>query len=127
MVAVVPNRTAVDGVVRAVRPHGADHVDVDLDVLRCEPVAGVPDLLGPNQPTDRPWTVLARRDDLPADLSDDALVGQRLTALATLAGPEVIRLLGGGVALVGPPEGPTLTPDAADDGPTVPDEGVTRS
>jgi len=89
VVAARKNRTEVTGVIRSVREQGPDQVELDVDVDSTAGVEGLPDLLTGNQPTDRPWTVRARRSELP----DGDLTGWHVSGQATLAGPEVVRLL----------------------------------
>jgi hypothetical protein len=99
VVAARKNRTAVVGVIQAVRERGPDLVELDVTVHSTGAVEGQPDLLTGNQPADRPWTVQARRSDLPAG----DLTGWHVSGEATLAGPDVVRLLTG-------EPGPLLTP-----------------
>ena len=89
MVAARPNRTALVAMIQAVRERDSDSVELDLSVQSTAAVEGRPDLLTANQPTDAPWTVLARRSDLPAG----DLVGWQVVGEATLAGPDVVRLV----------------------------------
>jgi hypothetical protein len=89
LVAARQNRTAVVGVIQAVREQGPDVVDLDVAVQSSGPVEGEPDLLTGNQPADRPWTLRARRSELP----DGDLVGWHVAGQATLAGPDVVRLV----------------------------------
>jgi hypothetical protein len=89
MVAVVENRTAIEGVVRAERDADAGLVELDVDVASAGPVAGFPDLLTPNHPAGAPWTLRVRRDELPAG----PLVGRSVRGHAALAGPGVLRLV----------------------------------
>ncbi|WP_426595295.1 hypothetical protein ACPPVS_06940 [Cellulomonas sp. McL0617] len=101
MVAARKNRTAVVGVIQAVRDQGPDLVELDVAVQSTAPVEGQPDLLTAHQPADRPWTVRARRSELPPG----DLVGWRVTGEATLAGPDVVRLVTTEPApLLSPPE-----------------------
>lgn len=102
MVVARKNRTAVTGVIQAVREQGPDIVELDVAVHTTGAVEGQPDLLTGNQPTDRPWTLRARRSELP----DGDLTGWHLSGEATLAGPDVVRLLTAESA-------PVLTPPEA--------------
>lgn len=92
MVAVQENRTRITGTVTAVAPDagGGPFVDLDVEVAGSEPVDGYPDLLTPNQPTDRPWVLRARAEELP----ETDVTGWRLQGCAALAGPGVVRLVG---------------------------------
>ena len=64
-------------------------------------VEGQPDLLTEHQPTDHPWTLQARRSELP----EGDLTGWHVSGEATLAGPDVVRLVTGEPApLLTPPE-----------------------
>lgn len=100
MVAARKNRTAVVGVVTAVRASGPDDVELDVQVHSTGTVAGQPDLLTGNRPTDRPWTLRARRSELP----DGDLTGWHVSGEATLAGPGVVRLVtAGSASLLTPP------------------------
>lgn len=89
MVSARRNRTAVVGVIQAVREQGPDVVELDVMVQSAGSVEGQPDMLTANQSTDAPWTLQARRSELP----DGDLVGWRLSGEATVAGPDVVRLL----------------------------------
>ena len=89
MVAARKNRTAVVGVIQAVRELGPDVVELDVSVQHSGAVEGQPDMLTDNQSTDRPWTLQARRSELP----EGELVGWQVSGEAALAGPDVIRLV----------------------------------
>ena len=99
MVAARHNRTAVVAFIQAVRDQGEDLVELELSVRSTSPVDGEPDLLTGNQPADQPWTVRARRSELP----EGDLTGWEVTGEATLAAPGVVRLITAEPA-------PTLTP-----------------
>jgi CHASE2 domain-containing sensor protein len=83
------NRTAVAGVIQAVREQGPDVVDLDVVVQSTGRVEGQPDMLTANQSTDRAWTLRARRSELP----EGDLTGWHVSGQATVAGPDVVRLV----------------------------------
>jgi hypothetical protein len=83
------NRTAVVGVIQAVREVSTDVVELDVLVHGSGAVEGQPDMLTGHQSTDRPWTLQARRSELPGG----DLIGWQVSGEAALAGPDVIRLI----------------------------------
>lgn len=89
MVAARKNRTALVGVIQAVRDVAPDVVELDVDVHSTGAVEGQPDMLTEHQSTDRPWTLQARRSELP----EGDLTGWHVSGQAALAGPDVIRLV----------------------------------
>lgn len=102
MVVARENRTDVEGVVTAHAPHpGVDRWElVTLRVERTGPVAGFPDLV--TQRVADQGGVLelavdreALGDDRLGGQRPDGLLGRRLRATATLAGPGVVRAVGG--------------------------------
>ncbi|WP_028046995.1 hypothetical protein [Cellulomonas sp. URHE0023] len=102
MVAARKNRTAVVGVVQAVREVGSDVVELEVEVQSTRGVEGQPDLLTDHQSTGRPWTLQARRSELP----EGDLTGWHVSGEAVLAGPDVIRLVTTEPAPVLSPPGP---------------------
>lgn len=89
MVAARKNRTAVVAFIQAVREQGEDLVELELSVQSTAPVEGQLDLLTSNLPVDQPWTMIARRSELP----EGDLTGWEVSGEATLAGPGVVRLI----------------------------------
>lgn len=110
MVSPIENRTVLTGVVMGrVRHPEVDRWDlVRLRVITTAGVAGYPDLLSrrladqaANEPGDQLVTVAVDRSELPTG----ELLDRRLRGQVSLAGPEMIRAVGGTARLrIDPPD-----------------------